>query len=216
MNRGFYFAVSKMFKGFFIGGLVAVFTEFLIYRNILMFLGEKFYFSIFSMILVSCFLNMLFPRKNVINYLFINGCSRKKISKIKILSVFMYNFLYFLIFLITSYFLGNLNFSTLSINEILEILLIFISICFVTEFSNFLILIYRIISMKKGKGVFKDFYRYSYSFIFIILVYTLRYCLKFFNIDFIMLSIILALFTVILIILILINRKRILKIDIRL
>ena len=60
------------------------------------------------------------------------------------------------------------------IKTILSLIVIYFAIMLVSEFATFLALLYKNISVKKGKGINKTFYRYIYSFVIILLTYVYR------------------------------------------
>ena len=101
MNSGLKFSLKALFETFLLSVFVSLFFEFAIFRTILINSKIKtFSFSILSVILTTVFLSNIFSKNNIINILFINGCSRKKISNIKIFSMLIYNLIFFLIYLI--------------------------------------------------------------------------------------------------------------------
>lgn len=219
MNNGLKFSLKSLFETFLLGIFVSVFLEFVIYRTFVKFFKLGNYgFGISTIVLIAVFISYIFSNKSLINILFINGCSRKQISRIKILSVMIYNLIFFIIYLLAGYFFGGLSEKLFELNEFIKIGIIFFAINLTAEIGTFLVLIYRNLSMKKGKGVIKVFYKYSYSFIFIILIYFVRYFYGPFlnwNLNVNILIVVLAVLVVLEIALVYVNKKHILNIDVR-
>ena len=62
----------------------------------------------------------------------------------------------------------------MELDTIIRLVIIYLSISVSAELATFISLLYKNISMKKGKGVHKTFYRYMYSFVIIFLTYIYR------------------------------------------
>lgn len=219
MNSGLKFSLKALFETFLLSVFVSLFFEFAIFRTILINSKIKtFSFSILSVILTTVFLSNIFSKNNIINILFINGCSRKKISNIKILSMLIYNLIFFLIYLIFKIITTNKISKIYDFEEIIQLTIVFLTINLISEISLYITLIYRKLSIKKGKGVVKTFYRYIYSIIFFIIIYSVRIFNKhFFEFGkYIIISVLLLLILFIIeMIFLYINRRYILNIEIR-
>lgn len=218
MKKGLSLSLKLLFKTFLMGILVSVLFE-LVFLKFTKFLNidVNFDVEIFWMILVASFLTYIFSKKNIVNHLFINGCSRKRISTIRILSCIIYDVLFFLLFILYEIFYGDLISNITDISTIIHLAVVYFSINFVSEISTFLNLIYKSISIKKGKGINKSFYRYIYSFVFIALAYSYRFIYpniqKYYN-DIVSIVILVVVF-VLQVLLAYINKRIILKVDIR-
>ena len=105
----------------------------------------------------------------------------------------------------------------MELDTIIRLVIIYLSISVSAELATFISLLYKNISMKKGKGVHKTFYRYMYSFVIILLTYIYRIVYP--NVQeyytTIVLTIIAVLFCGLQFYLARTNRKWILNIDIR-
>ena len=218
MKKGLSLSLKLLFKTFLMGILVSVLFE-LVFLKFTKFLNIEVNFDveIFWVILVASFLTYIFSKKNIVNHLFINGCSRKRISTIRILSCIIYDVLFFLLFILYEIFYGDLISNIIDISTIIHLAVVYFSINFVSEISTFLNLIYKSISIKKGKGINKTFYRYIYSFAFIALAYSYRFIYpniqKYYN-DIVSIVILVVVF-VLQVFLAYINKRIILKVDIR-
>lgn len=218
MKKGLSLSLKLLFKTFLMGILVSVLFE-LVFLKFTKFLNidVNFDVEIFWVILVASFLTYIFSKKNIVNHLFINGCSRKRISTIRILSCIIYDVLFFLLFILYEIFYGDLISNITDISTIIHLAVVYFSINFVSEISTFLNLIYKSISIKKGKGINKTFYRYIYSFAFIALAYSYRFIYpniqKYYN-DIVSIVILVVVF-VLQVLLAYINKRIILKVDIR-
>ena len=190
MNNGLKFSLKALFETFLLSVFVSLFFEFAIFRTILINSKIKtFSFSILSVILTTVFLSNIFSKNNIINmYLIFKIITTNKISKI-------YDF-----------------------EEIIQLTIVFLTINLISEISLYITLIYRKLSIKKGKGVVKTVYRYIYSIIFFIIIYSVRiFNRHFFEFGkYIMISILLLLILFIIeMIFLYINRRYILNIEIR-
>ncbi|WP_288981364.1 hypothetical protein [uncultured Parvimonas sp.] len=218
MKKGLSLSLKLLFKTFLMGILVSVLFE-LVFLKFTKFLNidVNFDVEIFWVILVASFLTYIFSKKNIVNHLFINGCSRKRISTIRILSCIIYDVLFFLLFILYEIFYGDLISNITDISTIINLAVVYFSINFVSEISTFLNLIYKSISIKKGKGINKTFYRYIYSFAFIALAYSYRFIYpniqKYYN-DIVAIVVLVVVF-VLQVFLAYINKRIILKVDIR-
>ena len=218
MKKGLSLSLKLLFKTFLMGILVSVLFE-LVFLKFTKFLNidVNFDVEIFWVILVASFLTYIFSKKNIVNHLFINGCSRKRISTIRILSCIIYDVLFFLLFILYEIFYGDLISNITDISTIINLAVVYFSINFVSEISTFLNLIYKSISIKKGKGINKTFYRYIYSFAFIALAYSYRFIYpniqKYYN-DIVSIVILVVVF-VLQVLLAYTNKRIILKVDIR-
>ena len=101
MRSGLKFSLKSLFDTFLIAILFSVLSEFVFFGiskffNLEIFLTTE----VFMSILISSFLTLIFSRKNIVNQLFINGLSRKKIAKIIYLSCIVYSLVYFMLFII--------------------------------------------------------------------------------------------------------------------
>lgn len=218
MKNGLTFSLKGLFDTFLIGILFSVFSE-LAFLGISKFTNQDIYLNteVFMSVLIACFLTFVFSKSNIFNQLFINGFSRKKIARIKTLSCLLYSFIYFLLIVIFKIFYADLISGLMEINTILHLIIIFFSIYCISELATFLDLLYKNISMKKGKGIYKTLYKYTYSVFIILLTYGYRliYPHIFEYYTDIVLAIILALICLIQFLLAHINKKWILNIDIR-
>lgn len=218
MKKGLSLSLKLLFKTFLMGILVSVLFE-LVFLKFTKFLNidVNFDVEIFLVILVASFLTYIFSKKNIVNHLFINGCSRKRISTIRILSCIIYDVLFFLLFVLYEIFYGDLISNITDTGTIINLAVVYFSINFVSEISTFLNLIYKSISIKKGKGINKSFYRYIYSFVFIALAYSYRFIYpniqKYYN-DIVAIVVLVVVF-VLQVLLAYINKRIILKVDIR-
>lgn len=218
MKKGLSLSLKLLFKTFLMGILVSVLFE-LVFLKFTKFLNidVNFDVEIFWVILVASFLTYIFSKKNIVNHLFINGCSRKRISTIRILSCIIYDVLFFLLFVLYEIFYGDLISNITDTGTIINLAVVYFSINFVSEISTFLNLIYKSISIKKGKGINKSFYRYIYSFVFIALAYSYRFIYpniqKYYN-DIVAIVVLVVVF-VLQVLLAYINKRIILKVDIR-
>lgn len=218
MKKGLSLSLKLLFKTFLMGILVSVLFE-LVFLKFTKFLNidVNFDVEIFWVILVASFLTYIFSKKNIVNHLFINGCSRKRISAIRFLSCIIYDVLFFLLFILYEIFYGDLISNITDISTIIHLAVVYFSINFVSEISTFLNLIYKSISIKKGKGINKTFYRYIYSFAFIALAYSYRFIYpniqKYYN-DIVSIVVLVVVF-VLQVFLAYINKRIILKVDIR-
>ncbi|MFR8495346.1 MAG: hypothetical protein ACLVCL_04895, partial [Parvimonas micra] len=86
----------------------------------------------------------------------------------------IYGMVYFLLYIIYEIFYSELISNIMELNTILSLIVIYFAIMLVSEFATFLALLYKNISVKKGKGINKTFYRYIYSFAIILLTYVYR------------------------------------------
>lgn len=213
------FSLKSLFSSFSISLFVSLFFEMIIFKLFLNYTKIKdFKFSILSVLLTAVFLSNIFSKDNIINFLFINGLDRKKISMVKILSVFIYNLIYFLIYILFKFIFTDSISHLYEINQIIKFTVIFIAINFVSEISIYITLLYRRLSIREGKGVVKVFYKYYYSVIFFFIVYCTRLFSRYFfesEHNILMLLIFLVFSIALEILLIYINRKHILNIDIR-
>ena len=69
---------------------------------------------------------------------------------------------------------GALISNFLNFDTILRLIVAYLSVSFFVEFATFLDLLYKNISIKKGKGVNKTLYKYAYSIPIIIFTYVYR------------------------------------------
>ena len=218
MRSGLKFSLKSLFDTFLIAILFSVLSEF-VFLGISKFLNLEIFLTteVFMSILIASFLTLIFSRKNIVNQLFINGLSRKKIAKIIYLSCIIYSLVYFILFIIYEFVYAELIINIYELNTILHLIVVYFSIIFIIELATFLALLYKNISMKKGKGVNKTFYRYAYSFVIILFTYVYRFFYP--NIYELYTDLVLALIAVLLcvlqFILAFINNKWILNIDIR-
>lgn len=218
MRSGLKFSLKSLFDTFLIAILFSVLSEF-VFLGISKFLNLEIFLTteVFMSILIASFLTLIFSRKNIVNQLFINGLSRKKIAKIIYLSCIAYSLVYFILFIIYEFVYAELIINIYELNTILHLIVVYFSIIFIIELATFLALLYKNISMKKGKGVNKTFYRYIYSFVIILFTYVYRFFYP--NIYELYPDLVLALIAVLLcvlqFILAFINNKWILNIDIR-
>ena len=130
----------------------------------------------------------------------------------------IYNLIFFLIYLIFKIITTNKISKIYDFEEIIQLTIVFLTINLISEISLYITLIYRKLSIKKGKGVVKTFYRYIYSIIFFIIIYSVRiFNRHFFEFGkYIMISILLLLILFIIeMIFLYINRRYILNIEIR-
>lgn len=218
MRSGLKFSLKSLFDTFLIAILFSVLSEF-VFLGISKFLNLEIFLTteVFMSILIASFLTLIFSRKNIVNQLFINGLSRKKIAKIIYLSCIVYSLVYFILFIIYEFVYAELIINIYELNTILHLIVVYFSIIFIIELATFLALLYKNISMKKGKGVNKTFYRYVYSFVIILFTYVYRFFYP--NIYELYTDLVLAFIAVLLcvlqFILAFINNKWILDIDIR-
>lgn len=219
MTKALKFSLKSLFSSFYLTLLTSLFFEMVIFKLFLNYTKIKeFKFSILSVLLTAGFLSNIFSKENILNFLFINGLDRKKISLVKIMSVFIYNSIYFLIYILFKFIFANSISNLYDIDKIVKFTTIFIAINFVSEISIYLTLLYKRLSIKEGKGVVKIFYKYYYSIIFFIIVYGTRLFSRYFfeSENNILILFIFLVFSIALeILLIYINRKHILNIDIR-
>ena len=164
LRNGLKFSLKVLFETFLIGILFSVLSE-LVFLAFAKFLNIDIYLNteVIMSILTASFLTFIFSRKNIFNQLFISGFSRKKIARIKTFSCIIYGIFY-----------SELISNIMELNTILSLIVIYFAIMLVSEFATFLALLYKNISVKKGKGINKTFYRYIYSFAIILLTYVYR------------------------------------------
>ena len=175
LRNGLKFSLKVLFETFLIGILFSVLSE-LVFLAFAKFLNIDIYLNteVIMSILTASFLTFIFSRKNIFNQLFISGFSRKKIARIKTFSCIIYGMVYFLLYIIYEIFYSELISNIMELNTILSLIAIYFAIMLVSEFATFLALLYKTISVKKGKGINKTFYRYIYSFVIILLTYVYR------------------------------------------
>lgn len=175
LKNGLKFSLKVLFETFLIGILFSVLSE-LVFLAFAKFLNIDIYLNteVIMSILTASFLTFIFSRKNIFNQLFISGFSRKKIARIKTFSCIIYGLVYFLLYIIYEIFYSELISNIMELNTILSLIVIYFAIMLVSEFATFLALLYKNISVKKGKGINKTFYRYIYSFAIILLTYVYR------------------------------------------
>ena len=175
LRNGLKFSLKVLFETFLIGILFSVLSE-LVFLAFAKFLNIDIYLNteVIMSILTASFLTFIFSRKNIFNQLFISGFSRKKIARIKTFSCIIYGLVYFLLYIIYEIFYSELISNIMELNTILSLIVIYFAIMLVSEFATFLALFYKNISVKKGKGINKTFYRYIYSFVIILLTYVYR------------------------------------------
>ena len=175
LRNGLKFSLKVLFETFLIGILFSVLSE-LVFLAFAKFLNIDIYLNteVIMSILTASFLTFIFSRKNIFNQLFISGFSRKKIARIKTFSCIIYGMVYFLLYIIYEIFYSELISNIMELNTILSLIVIYFAIMLVSEFATFLVLLYKNISVKKGKGINKTFYRYIYSFAIILLTYVYR------------------------------------------
>ena len=91
LKKGLNYSLRVLFDTFLTGILFSVLSEF-VFLAIAKLLNFDIYLDteVFMSILVAIFLTFIFSGKNIINQLFINGCSRKKIANIKTLCCTIY------------------------------------------------------------------------------------------------------------------------------
>ena len=171
LRNGLKFSLKVLFETFLIGILFSVLSE-LVFLAFAKFLNIDIYLNteVIMSILTASFLTFIFSRKNIFNQLFISGFSRKKIARIKTFSCIIY----FLLYIIYEIFYSELISNIMELNTILSLIVIYFAIMLISEFATFLALLYKNISVKKGKGINKTFYRYIYSFAIILLTYVYR------------------------------------------
>lgn len=176
MRSGLKFSLKSLFDTFLIAILFSVLSEF-VFLGISKFFNLEIFLTteVFMSILISSFLTLIFSRKNIVNQLFINGLSRKKIAKIIYLSCIVYSLVYFMLFIVYEFLYAELATNIYELNTILHLIVVYFSIIFIIELATFFALLYKNISMKKGKGVNKTFYRYIYSFVIILFTYIYRF-----------------------------------------
>ena len=174
LRNGLKFSLKVLFETFLIGILFSVLSE-LVFLAFAKFLNIDIYLNteVIMSILTASFLTFIFSRKNIFNQLFISGFSRKKIARIKTFSCIIYGMVYFLLYIIYEIFYSELISNIMELNTILSLIVIYFAIMLISEFT-FLALLYKNISVKKGKGINKTFYRYIYSFAIILLTYVYR------------------------------------------
>lgn len=122
-----------------------------------------------------------------------------------------------MLFVLYEIFYGELISNITKLSTIIHLAVVCFSINLTSEFATFLNLLYKNISIKKGKGINKSFYRYIYSFIFIILAYVYRFVypnIQKYYTDTVSIIFVILIF-VLQISLIHINKRKILKVDIR-
>lgn len=218
LRKGLLFTLKLLFDTFLIGIVFSVICE-LVFLAFAKILSIDIYLNaeVFMSILTASFLTFVFSKKNIFNQLFINGFSRKKIAKIKTMSCIVYGLVFFILFVVYEIFYAGLLTDSIYLDTILYLLVVYLAITFVVEFATFLDLIYKKISMKKGKGINKAFYKYAYSIVLILITYIYRliypviydYCTN------IVLITILLLLVILKLMLSNMNKKWILSMDIR-
>ena len=168
LRNGLKFSLKVLFETFLIGILFSVLSE-LVFLAFAKFLNIDIYLNteVIMSILTASFLTFIFSRKNIFNQLFISGFSRKKIARIKTFSCIIYGMVYFLLYIIYEIFYSELISNIMELNTILSLIVIYFAIMLVSEFATFLALLYKNISVKKGKGINKTFYRYIYSLTYV-------------------------------------------------
>ena len=218
MCKGYGYAIRSLFGSMLLGIFTSSIIEIVVVKG-LDFLSRygltKIDYNFASMVLIAIFINMIFSKSNIINYLFINGCSRKKINNVKIGTMFFYTVFYFLIYIVCIFFVDG--FVIYALDELITILLMFVVLHFSGEIATYINLTYRKKSIEKGKEVIKVAYRYIYTFIFVLLLFSLRFLYpKFIEyIDILSLSVLVIVFLFLDIIFMYLNRRNILKVDIR-
>ena len=175
LRNGLIFSLKLLSQTFLIGILFSALCEF-VFLFFIRLLGLNIDLStdVFMTILGASFLTFIFSRQNILNHLFINGFSRKDILKIKTWSSLIYVGIFFLIFFIYEIIWGALISNFLNFDTILRLIVAYLSVSFFVEFATFLDLLYKNISIKKGKGVNKTLYKYAYSIPIIIFTYVYR------------------------------------------
>ena len=214
LRKGLLFTLKLLFDTFLIGIVFSVICE-LVFLAFAKILSIDIYLNaeVFMSILTASFLTFVFSKKNIFNQLFINGFSRKKIAKIKTMSCIVYGLVFFILFVVYEIFYAGLLTDSIYLDTILYLLVVYLAITFAT----FLDLIYKKISMKKGKGINKAFYKYAYSIVLILITYIYRliYPVIYDYYTNIVLITILLLLVILKLILSNMNKKWILSMDIR-
>ena len=118
LKKGLNYSLRVLFDTFLTGILFSVLSE-LVFLAIAKLLNFDIYLDtdVFMSVLVAIFLTFIFSGKNIINQLFINGCSRKKIANIKTLCCTIYSLAFFLLIFLFEIFYAKL-FSTYFISSI--------------------------------------------------------------------------------------------------
>ena len=159
MKKGLNYSLRVLFDTFLTGILFSVLSEF-IFLAIAKLLNFDIYLDteVFMSILVAIFLTFIFSGK----------------ANIKTLCCTIYSLAFFLLIFLFEIFYAKLFSNIMELDTIIRLVIIYLSISVSAELATFISLLYKNISMKKGKGVHKTFYRYMYSFVIIFLTYIYR------------------------------------------
>lgn len=227
MSRGVLFALSNLLGSLIVGILVAVGIEFLLvnylFNGLLSYFNfQNIEFNILYILIISMFISEIFSKRNLTNFLFVSGYSRKNINTIKTVSTAIIVLIAFMV-MVGSYF--ALNDMEVSIFADIDFIIYLISsltwLVVFAEFGIYLNILYRRKSIKKAKGVNKKLYSYIYTIILVVCLYIFRgfYSIYIENGNLISVNNFRIISSVVNIIIFLIlynlNRKTILKLDIK-
>lgn len=178
MSRGIVFALSNLLSSFILGLLFMIGIEYVVVNYLLhWFMGlNEIGFSLFYILLVAVFISHIFSKRNLTNFLFVSGYSRKNINTIKMVASFILNLMAMSLVVASIFVLNNIDFSIFTDFSFLIYLLKMISMFMLfSELAIYLNILYRKLSIKKAKGVNKKVYSYIYTIILIVLVYCFRF-----------------------------------------
>lgn len=180
MSRGVLFAISNILSSLILGIFFAVGLEYLVvnflFNGVFSFLNiGKIGFSIVHILVLSVFISQIFSKRSLTNFLFVTGYSRKHINSIKTISTFLVVLLVFFLMVGSLFVFNSLDLSIFTnFNFIIYLLsLIFVTLL-VNEIGVYVNILYRRKSLKKAKGVDKKVYRYIYTLLFSVIMYSLR------------------------------------------
>lgn len=227
MTKGVIFSLSNILGGLIVGLLFAVGVEFLMVEVVFNYILSSFgnfnvTINIVYIFVLALFICQIFSKRNITNFLFLSGYTRKNINTIKTISVFIVTTLALIItvamFTLYSF---HANFSgLLNVESIIYILIIYLKYLAFSEFAIYINILYRNKSMKKAKGVNKKLYSYIYTLILVIIIYVYRgfstsYTFQeyFWGTNFTLITGAISLF--VFFVMYILNRKTILKLDIK-
>lgn len=172
------FALSNLFSSFILGLLFMIGIEYIVVNYLLHWiLGvNEIGFSLFYTLLIAVFISHIFSKRNLTNFLFVSGYSRKNINTIKIVSSFILSLFAIILVIVSVFILNNIDFRIFKdVSFLIYMLKVIAMIVAVSEFAIYLNILYRKLSIKKAKGVNKKVYSYIYTLFLIIFVYIFRF-----------------------------------------
>lgn len=227
MSKGVLFSISNILSSLIQGIIFAVGLEYLVvnflFNGLFTFFDfSKVEFSIIYIVVLAIFISQIFSKRSLTNFLFVLGYSRKNINVIKTISTFVIVFISFAITVASFFALSDIDMNIFANMEFIAYIgFIFFVLLLVAELGIYLNILYRKKSVKKAKGLDKKFFRYIYTFIFILCMYSFRIfynykietniLMNINNFHLIALGVSVLLF----VILYILNRRNILKLDIK-